>query len=454
MQLQGKKVMVYGAAVSGISATRLLLRLGAFVILFDCNTNLTKEDFTDKFDMDTMFLLITGSLPEEVINTIELVIISPGVACDSPDILRIKEKNIPVWGEVELAYRHAKGKIIGITGTNGKTTTTALVGKIMKAYFPEVYVVGNIGNSYSDIALEASDKAVTVIELSSFQLETILDFKPDISAILNITPDHLDRHHTMEEYIAMKERITLNQAVSDLCILNYEDETLRSMAGRLKPKALFFSSARDLQEGIYLEEEDICYAARKEIQYVCDVTQLHILGKHNYENVMAAIGIAVAMGVPMEYIRKSVLNFKAVEHRIEYVETIKGVTYYNDSKGTNPDASMRAVQAMKSPTILIAGGYDKKVSFDDWIDAFQGKVKLLILLGQTKKQIARTARRHGFTDYILVGSLLEAVSLSAEKAVPGDSVLLSPACASWGMFRDYEERGNLFKEYVREMLKF
>lgn len=452
MQLDGKRVMVYGAAVSGISATRLLQRLGAYVILFDSNTNLIKEDFEDRFDTINRFRLITGVIPEDILDIIELLVISPGVALDSPDIIRIKERNIPIWSEIELAYRHAKGKIIGITGTNGKTTTTILTGKIMKAFFPEVYVVGNIGNSYSDIALETTEKAVTVVELSSFQLETIDEFKPDICAILNISPDHLDRHHTMEEYIAMKERITKNQTLSEVCILNFNDKILREMAKQINARVIYFSSHDYLKEGFFLEEKEILYSKRNEIQFICNVNALHIIGRHNYENIMAAVAIATAIGVPMEIIRKTVLNFKGVEHRVEYVETINDVTYYNDSKGTNPDASIKAIQAMSSPTVLIAGGYDKKVSFAPWVASFDGRIKYLILIGQTKRQIARAARRKGFRNISLVSNLKEAVRVSAEKAEPGDAVLLSPACASWDMFTDYEERGNLFKEYVREML--
>ena len=452
MQLKDKKVMVFGAARSGVSAAGMLKKLGAFVILYDCNINLTRNEFEDKFETDEMFLFITGVLSEEILNTIDLLIISPGVPCDHPDIIRIKDKGIPIWGEIELAYRYTKGKIIGITGTNGKTTTTTLVGKIMRTYFPEVYVVGNIGNTYTDVALNSTEEAVTVIELSSFQLETIVEFKPDISTILNITPDHLDRHHTMEKYIAAKERIAENQTMSDLCILNYEDEFLRTIASRLHTNVIFFSSRRILEQGLYLEDDGIYYANGKSKFMICNIGELHVLGKHNYENVMAAVGIAITMGIPIESIRKALINFKGVEHRIEYVEMIHGVTYYNDSKGTNPDASVKAIQAMMNPTILIAGGYDKKVSFDNWIEAFEDKVKCLILLGQTKKQIAKVAKKHGFHNVIMVEDLQEAVRISAQKAIPGDVVLLSPACASWGMFKDFEQRGNLFKQYVREMI--
>lgn len=451
MQLTNKNVMVYGAAVSGISAAVLLMKLGAKVVIFDRNTKLTKEAVKEKMNYDGSFRLLTGALPEEETETIDLVIISPGVPTDHPDILKIKEKNIPVWSEIELAYRFSKGKRIGITGTNGKTTTTALTGEIMKAYYEDVHVVGNIGKSYTVAALDTTENSISVIELSSFQLETIHEFKPDISAILNITPDHLDRHHTMDCYIAMKERVTLNQTKSELCILNYEDEILRTMADRLPVKVLFFSSASKLKDGIYLDGEDIIYCINGSRQTVCSVNELNILGRHNYENVMAAALIAVNMNIPMETIHRAVTNFKAVEHRIEFVETIQGVTYFNDSKGTNPDASIRAVQAMKSPTVLIAGGYDKKIPFDDLIEAFDGKVKCLVLIGQTRDQIAETARRHGFNDIIMAENLHDAVEICAASAVPGDAVLLSPACASWGMFTDYEQRGRLFKEYVRKL---
>ncbi len=452
MELMDKKVLVFGAAKSGISATGLLQKQGAYVILYDGNSKLRPEDFQDRIDIHHNFQAVFGELPEELIETISLLVISPGIAIDHPLVARVSSLGIPVWGEIELAYRFSKGRIIGITGTNGKTTTTTLVGEIMKTYFPEVYVVGNIGNPYTDIAMEATEESVSVIELSSFQLETIHEFKPDISVILNITPDHLDRHHTMENYIRMKENVAKNQTMSEVCILNYEDQVLRDMAGRLQTRVIFYSSARVLEEGLFLDGEDIYYGIRGEKQKVCNVNELRVLGKHSYENVMAGVGIAITMGVPMELIRKAITSFNAVEHRIEYVETIKGVAYYNDSKGTNPDASIKAVQAMKRPTLLIGGGYDKHNEFDEWIEAFGSKVKYLVLLGQTREKIAEAAIRHGFTNIIMVDSLQEAVRVCAEKAEEGDAVLLSPACASWGMFENYEQRGRLFKEYVREML--
>lgn len=452
MQVVNKKVLVFGAAKSGISATKLLLKQGAKVVLYDGNPKLNEDEFKECFHNNQNFELVLGTLTEDLINTLDLLVLSPGVPTDLADIEHMRAKGIQVWGEIELAYQFSKGRIIGITGTNGKTTTTSLVGDIMKTYFDEVYVVGNIGNPYTDIAMEASEEAVIIAELSSFQLETIQEFKPVVSAILNITPDHLNRHHTMDNYIKAKENIAKNQTKADLCVLNYEDETLRPMADRLNTKILFFSSARELEEGIYLDGEEIIYAFKGQKQIICNINELKILGKHSYENVMAGVGIAIAMGVPVNSIREAITAFQAVEHRIEYVEVIQGVTYYNDSKGTNPDASIKAVQAMKSPTILIGGGYNKDSEYDDWINAFDDKVKYLVLMGETKDKIAATAKRLGFQNIIMVDNLKEAVRISAMKAETGDAVLLSPACASWDMFQDYEERGRLFKEYVREML--
>jgi len=452
MLLKDRKVLVFGAGKSGISATRLLQKQGAKVVLYDSNSKVTIDSIKEKIAIDQKFELLIGELPDKLIDTIDLLVLSPGIPTDIIEVKKIIARKIPVWGEVELAYHFSQGKIIGITGTNGKTTTTSLVGDIMKAHFAEVFVVGNIGNPYTDYALETTEDSVIVAELSSFQLETIVDFKPDISVILNITQDHLNRHHTMENYIQAKLNITKKQTQDELCILNYDDKILQDVAKDLSTKVMFFSISTALRDGIYLDGEDIIYSSQGETYEICNINELRILGKHNYENVMAAVGIAIAMGVPLDCISKAVKEFRAVEHRIEYVETINGVTYYNDSKGTNPDASIKAVEAMKSPTILIGGGYDKQIEFDEWIESFQNKIKCLILLGDTREKIAQTAKRHGFTNIIMVDSLKEAVRVSALKAEAGDAVLLSPACASFDMFESYEERGRLFKEYVREMI--
>ena len=381
----------------------------------------------------------------------ELAIISPGISLEAPFVAVLDDAGVPIWGELQLAYHCAKGKLVAITGTNGKTTTTALTGEIMKAQYDDVYVVGNIGEPFSLHALDTTEDSVTVAEVSSFMLETIMDFRPNISAITNITPDHLDRHKTMECYIETKERITKNQKEGDTCVLNYDDPVLREFGETLKINVVYFSSRQELKKGYYLKDEKIVYNDGKRITEIVDVNELNLLGRHNHENVMTAVAIAMNMGVPLEKIQKVIKEFKAVEHRIEFVTERFGVKYYNDSKGTNPDAAIQGIKAMPGPTLLIAGGYDKHSEFDEWIESFDGKVRYLVLIGQTRDKIAECAKRHGFTDIMYAEDLLEAVQVCASYANPGDNVLLSPACASWGQFKNFEERGEKFKEYVRNL---
>ena len=321
----------------------------------------------------------------------------------------------------------------------------------MKAHYDSVFVVGNIGDPYTAHALETTEKSVTVAEVSSFQLETIMDFRPNVSAILNITPDHLDRHKTMERYIEIKEGITKNQKENDVCVLNYDDPVLREFGETLKCKVVYFSSREKLKKGLFLDGDQIVCRDGETVTEIVNIHELKLLGRHNHENVMAAVAIAMNMDVPMDTIRRVVKRFEAVEHRIEFVTERFGVKYYNDSKGTNPDAAMQAIKAMPGPTLLIAGGYDKHSEYDEWIESFGGKVRYLVLIGQTRDKIAECAKRHGFTDIMYAEDLKEAVQVCASYANAGDNVLLSPACASWGMFKNYEERGRMFKEYVRSL---
>ena len=455
MDVKGKYVLVFGAGKSGIGAAGLLLHEQAKVILYDGNAKQDPEEIRKKLNAGADVEIILGELSDEVLDRLELVVLSPGVPADLPVVLKMKEKEIPVWGEVELAYRVGKGEVLAITGTNGKTTTTSLLGEIMKAYREDVQVVGNIGTAYTSVALDTTEDTVTVAEISSFQLETIEKFHPKASAITNITEDHLNRHHTMEEYIRVKERITENQTMEDVCVLNYEDEVLRAFGEKLiaeqKVQVLFFSSLRALQDGIYCQDGTIWLAENGEREPVVRTDELKILGQHNYENVMTAVGMAYYAGVPMDVIRKAVCAFQGVEHRIEYVCEKNGVVYYNDSKGTNPDAAIKGIQAMNRPTLLIGGGFDKQSTYESWIRAFDGKVKYLVLIGETREKIAETARREGFHEILMAENLEEAVKICADKAEPGDAVLLSPACASWDQFDSYEQRGDLFKEYVRAL---
>ena len=451
MELTKKCVLVFGTGISGIGAAHLLLARGAEVVLYDGNTEKDKEALLAEFPAGSKVRIVLGELPEAEMEQLDLVVMSPGVPCDLPIVLAMKGKGIRIWGEVELAYECGKGDVLAVTGTNGKTTTTSLLGAIMQASHPEVYIVGNIGNPYTEAAPKMTDDAVTVAEISSFQLETIEKFAPKVSAILNITPDHLNRHHTMEEYIRVKELITKNQTESDTCVLNYEDEILREFGKTLHTKVIYFSSLHKLERGMYLDDGEICYRDEDGVQKICRTTELNLPGRHNHENVMAAAAMALAYGVPLEVIRKVVCAFKAVEHRIEFVTEKNGVVYYNDSKGTNPDAAIKGIQAMDRPTLLIGGGYDKGSSYSEWIQAFDGKVKYLVLIGQTREKIAAEAKALGFTDIVFADSLAEAVQFCADHAKKGDAVLLSPACASWGMFPNYEVRGKMFKELVNNL---
>ena len=394
--------------------------------------------------------MVLGSFPEDLLDGLDMVILSPGVPTDLPVVEEMRKRGIQVIGEVELAYAFGKGDVLAITGTNGKTTTTSLLGEIMKNYQDDVYIVGNIGNPYTAVAGQMNENTITVAEMSSFQLESIVDFRPKVSAILNFTPDHLNRHHTMEAYVNAKKNIARNQGPQDYCILNYEDGLTREFGKKVKAQVLYFSSQRKLEKGIYLEDGNIIYRDGEEVS-VCCVDELQLLGTHNYENVMAAVTMAYVYGVPMETIRKSIKEFKGVEHRIEYVTEKNGVAYYNDSKGTNPDAAIKGIQAMNRPTVLIGGGYDKDSAYTDWIESFDGKVKKLVLLGATKEKIAKDANACGFKDYLFADTFEEAVLTAAKIAMPGDAVLLSPACASWDMFPSYEVRGEKFKEIVNSL---
>ena len=448
MDLVGKYVLVAGCGISGIASAKLLDQIGARVILFDTNENLQKEDVLHKFGTDIDVEIVLGSIGDELAEKLDLVVLSPGIPVDADFVNKLRDKALPIWGEIELAYQFAKGRIAAITGTNGKTTTTALTGEIMRNYFKSVFVVGNIGNAYTKEALYTVEDSVTVAEISSFQLETIHDFLPHVAAILNITPDHLNRHHTMEAYVEAKESIVKNQTKDDYCVLNYEDAYTRDFGNRAPGTVIWFSSARKLKNGFYLDEDVIYKAVDGEAEALLNIAETKLLGVHNMENIMAAIAICEAFGVPMESILDSVRAFRAVEHRIEYVATKKGVDYYNDSKGTNPDAAIKGIQAMNKPTILIGGGYDKESTYDEWIESFDGKVKLFVLIGQTKEKIAECAKAHGVENIILAESFEEAMDICVKESRAGDAVLLSPACASWGMFPNYEVRGNRFKEIV------
>lgn len=452
VDLKNKRVLVVGTGVSGIGSATLLEEQGAFPVLYDSNENADVDEIRKKLVVGSKAQIKTGTFTDDILEELSLAVLSPGVPTDIDFVLKIKERNIPVWGEIELAYNYSKGRVLAITGTNGKTTTTSLVGQIMQEYYDSVYIVGNIGTPYTSEAPKMKDDTVSVCEISSFQLETIEHFHPTVSAILNITPDHLNRHHTMENYVLAKENVTLNQTKQDVCVLNYENEYTRDFGKRCPATVIYFSSKNKLEEGLYLDQEDIYLAKDHTVTKLLNTkTDMNLVGICNIENVMAAIAISMSAGVPMENILQTIKRFVAVEHRIEYVATKKGVVYYNDSKATNTDAAIQGIKAMDRPTILIGGGYDKGSEYDDWIECFDGKVKELVLIGQTRDKIAECARKHGINNISFADTFEEALDLCVNLAKNGDAVLLSPACASWGMFPNYEVRGKMFKDYVNKI---
>lgn len=453
--MEKEKVLVVGTGKSGIAATQLLLRTGKMPVLFDSNAELDKDEILGKLslsgDEKKQVEIVLGDLTEEEKKALSGVVLSPGVPTDTEFVNDLRNRGLLISGEIELAFEQEKGAVLAITGTNGKTTTTTLLGEIMKATGKKTFVVGNIGNPYTLEAEKTDADSVTVAEISSFQLETIHTFRPRVSAILNITPDHLNRHHTMENYVKAKQDITKNQTKEDYCVLNAEDPYTDAFLEQCPATVILFSSQRELADGYFYADECIYKAVQGKKQKLMNIHEMRLLGMHNVENVMAAIAMADAYGADMEVILNVVRDFKAVEHRIEYVKTVRGVDYYNDSKGTNPDAAIKGIGAMVKPTYLIGGGYDKQSEYDEWIESFGGKVRKLVLLGQTREKIANCAKKHGFTDYIFVDDLQQAVDYCAEHAKEGEAVLLSPACASWGMFPNYEVRGKMFKDMVNAL---
>lgn len=451
MNSLSEKYLIVGAGRSGICSAELLEGLGKDYVIFDGNTDLDKKAVLERIGTKRDIPFILGEADENDLEGIDICVASPGVSLETDIMKKVISLSIPVYSEIELAYLYDKGQVIGITGTNGKTTTTSLTYEIVREWNKNTLLVGNIEIPYTGRVLDSVEGGATVAEISSFQLETMITFKPKVSAILNITPDHLDRHKTMQNYADVKKSIAKNQDENDFCVLNYDDAELREFAKECRARVIFFSSAEKLSDGFYYCDGKI-YIARKGVSEVfVDTAEVNLVGVHNYENIMAAAAITMSFGVPADTVREVIRRFVAVEHRIEYVATKKGVRYYNDSKGTNTDAAIKAVDAMPSRTVLIAGGYDKKSEYDEWVSRFPDKVRKLVLIGQTKENIAKACEKIGFKDYVFAESLEEAVAICEKEAKEGDCCLLSPACASWGMFKNYQQRGDMFKALVRDI---
>lgn len=448
MNFVDKRVLIVGLARSGLAAARVLKGLGAKLVVNDIKNKSQLGDIFKELDVIGVEWAL-GTNPDQYLEGVDLVVISPGIPIDSPFIGKATRMGIEVISEVELAYKLCKAPIVAITGTNGKTTTTALVGEIFKANHRVTHVVGNIGTPFVGIARHANESHMVVAEISSFQLEAVYDFHPRVAAILNITEDHLNRHKTMENYINLKAGIFKNSTRSDWVVLNADDPLSDRLALRTEAQVLFFSRTLKLEKGAWVEDGWLVLDIGQGKEKVCKTEDIFIPGPHNLENALASALITRIMGIPIQVIEKVLKTFQGVEHRIEFVDTIDGITFYNDSKGTNIDATIKAIESMKSPTVLIAGGYDKGSGFDTLIDSFGDKISYLVVLGQTADKIIKSAQDKGFQNLYRVDTLEDGVKKAFSLAISGGNVLLSPACASWDMFKDFEERGRVFKEAVK-----
>lgn len=452
MDVKGKNVVVIGMARSGAASAVLLAQKGARVTVNDRRTLEEMRQETGAFAAYPQIRVIGGGHPEEIVDRgVDLVVKNPGVPLHLPPLKKAMDLGIPVITEVELAYWYLAAPMVCITGTNGKTTTTSLVGEIYKATGRKTFVAGNIGIPLSAVVTEAGEQDVVVAELSSFQLEGILRFRPKLSAILNITPDHMDRHGSMEAYIEAKARIFANQGAEDATVLNADDPEAYGLRGRPACPVYLFSRKREVDSGAFVREDKVImrYGGREES--ICRVGDIAIPGNHNLENALAAVLLARLGGVPVEIVARTLKHFPGVAHRLERAGRVAGIDFINDSKGTNSDAAIKALEAFARPIVLIAGGYDKGGTFEELAQAVKQHARHTVLIGQVARRMAEAFDKAGYNSYDFAATLEDAVQTAFQAAASGDVVLLSPACASWDMFRDYEERGERFKEAVREL---
>lgn len=447
-------VIVLGAGKSGIYATKLLLTINVNVILYDENELIDKNNIKKYLPDDSFYTLRIGDIPDIELNEAKMCVISPGFPNHKEIIKKIRERNIPIISEVELAYLRCNGNICAITGSNGKTTTSLLIGEILKKQYNDVHICGNSGEPFSKEVLTTTIDSATVVELSSFQLEHINTFRPNVAAILNISPENLDRYNNYAEYIKIELNIAVNQNKSDYLILNYEDDVLRELAlnnNIFKSRIVFFSSKRVLPQGFYYKDNAIYYKENVKSLKLVDVENLKLLGIHNYENVMAAIAVAYYMGVPFSVIIEECKNFMPIEHRVEFVRERSGVKFYNDAKSNNPNAAIKAMDAMNGKVILIAGGKYNGVDYGDFVAKAKEKVKNMILIGESKKAIASKCRSMNYSNISYANDLEEAIDIANSYANVGDNILFSPACQVENNQETFEERGIVFKNKVKNL---
>lgn len=449
LDLADKKVLVIGAGLSGCAAAIFLAGKGADAVLADNKQAAELPDLSAVTEAGAQLHL--GGMPADAA-AFDLAVISPGVPLEIPIVEALQAADVPVIGELELAYQFGHSPFLAITGTNGKTTTTTLLGYILEKAGIEELVGGNIGAALVSDIEKLPEDAPVVAELSSFQLETAVDFKAHIAAFLNLTEDHLYRHHTMENYGAIKCKIFAHQTKDDFAVLNYDDEAVRAYAEKLTGRVVFFSRKNEVAEGMFVRDGQLIWRFDGEECELMAAADIMIKGPHNLENALAAATMAALFGVDMGYIRAALADFPGVEHRQEPVGEFGGVLYINDSKGTNPDSTIMALLACERPTVLILGGYNKESDFHPLIDLIKEKVKHIVLVGTTADIIAATLDEAGISCYEHAGKDFEkCVRLAMAAAEPGDEVLLSPACASWDMFSGFEERGEVFKQLVKKL---
>ena len=454
MRIEGRKALVLGAAKSGIASARFLAEHGATVALHDKKPVEEWSDEARALKRSNQVGLISGEIPSWLLDQIDLVVISPGVPTNTIPARYVDRKDGEVIGEVELAYRFMKGRIVGITGSNGKTTTTTLIGELLKNSGIPAQVGGNIGTPLLKLAGTSSDDGWTVAELSSFQLETIKDFHANVAVCLNVTPNHLDRYESFTDYAAAKHRIFMNQTLDDVAILNADNEVTASWESGLKANVVMFSVQKELDEGLFLRGRDLVCRANGKEKVLTTRDEIFLRGLHNVENVLASLAAGLACGASPESMRETVRTFKGVEHRIEFVDEINGVKFYNDSKATSVDATLKALEALSEGSgkiVLILGGRGKNAPYSPLIPLIEKSVRKIIAIGEDAGQIA--TQLDGHSDIEFAESFSEAVRRSFESAESGDYVLLAPACASFDMFKSFEERGTVFKQEVGNLRK-